>query len=155
MILVVLGLFVWSIIKHGFNSPNIGPITPTEVMKVTASHLPPLGTQADPNQIHVVAPSAGDVVSSPIEVSGQALGNWFFEAQAPVSVLDLNGALLGRGTIRTSDDWSSGELVNFSGSINFTLTTGSTAGVLLLENDNPSGQASTSRYLAVPIVFAN
>ena len=155
MALIVLGLFAWSIVKHAENSPEVGPITPTAVMQATASHLPPLGTQASPNQIHVVSPSAGDVITSPVQLSGQALGNWFFEGSAPVSVIDLNGALLGRGNITTTGDWMSNGPVDFSGSIKFTLTTGSTAGILLLENDNPSGQASTSRYLAVPVVFAN
>lgn len=155
LLLIVLGLFAWSIVKQGAHSPASGRITPDEIMRLASKHLPPLGTQALPNQIRVTKPSAGDVITSPVEISGQASGPWFFEASAPVKIFDLTGALLGTGHIEALGDWMTTDLVNFTGTITFTTTNVSTAGVILLENDNPSGQASTSRYIAVPVVFSS
>jgi hypothetical protein len=154
VILLILGLFVLSIVRHATNVPPPKPI-PSDVIKETASHLPPLGKQATQNEITVTSPSAGEVIYSPVKVSGMARGGWFFEASAPVNVIDLNGALLGTGHIEAQGDWMTSEMVPFTGSITFKTVTGSTAGILLFENDNPSGMASTSKYLAVPVVFAN
>ncbi len=154
-VLMILGLFVLSIVRHAESGPTISPLAPSEIIKATASHLPPLSHQATRDEITISAPSAGDVVYSPIAVSGMARGSWFFEASAPVNIIDLNGALIGTGHIQAQGDWMTSDFVPFTGSINFKTVTGSTAGIVLFENDNPSGQASTSKYLAVPIVFAN
>ncbi|MBX4199921.1 Gmad2 immunoglobulin-like domain-containing protein [Candidatus Parcubacteria bacterium] len=112
-----------------------------------------VGSPATANDIVVTTPKQGDSIISPITVTGKARGTWYFEASAPVVIIDTTGATLGQGTIQAQSDWMTTDFVPFKGTINFTHATGTVAGALVFLNDNPSGQASTSKYLVVPIFF--
>jgi len=91
--------------------------------------------------IDVALPLVGSTVLSPIAVSGQARGQWFFEATAPVTVTNWNGLIMGEGYITAQGNWMTEEFVPFTGSISYTqpVDTYSATGTLIFHNDNPSG----------------
>ena len=111
-------------------------------------------TKVTDGSIVIDLPLANATVTSPIAVSGRARGNWFFEASAPVTIIDANGKTLGQGQIRATGDWMTTEYVPFTGSISYTLgTSSSTAGYILFMNDNPSGDPARSVSVRVPVRF--
>ena len=91
--------------------------------------------------IEVTAPQPGVTVGSPIELSGQARGTWFFEATAPLVVTNWDGLIIGEGYITADDDWMTEEYVPFSGSIDYSLPADSysATGTIIFQRANPSG----------------
>ncbi len=104
------------------------------------------------NLIRLTSPKPNETVKSPLSISGQARGNWFFEASFPVKILDANGKVLGQGSAKTTSDWMTENFVPFTASLTFTASTTST-GKLVLEKDNPSGLAKNADQLEIPIKF--
>lgn len=137
------------------SSPSIDTNTNTDITPVTLSlptNLPVEGSRASASDIVVTSPGSGDKIASPLSVSGQARGSWFFEASAPVKIVDANGKILGQAPMQAQGDWMTTNMVPFAGNIAFTKPSTAT-GAVIFENDNPSGMASTSRYLAIPVYF--
>jgi hypothetical protein len=91
--------------------------------------------------IEVTAPQPGVTVGSPIELSGQARGTWFFEATAPVTVTNWDGLILGEGYIEAQGDWMTEEFVPFVGEITYQQQpqSYSATGTLIFQKANPSG----------------
>ncbi|MDO8565496.1 MAG: Gmad2 immunoglobulin-like domain-containing protein [bacterium] len=90
------------------------------------------------SMIRVTAPTPGALVSSPLTITGEARGNWYFEASFPAKILDANGKLLGQMPIQAQGEWMTTEFVPFRASFTFATSTTPT-GFLVLEKDNPSG----------------
>jgi hypothetical protein len=91
--------------------------------------------------IEIQSPQAGDSVTSPISVSGQARGYWFFEATAPVTVTNWDGLVIGEGYIEADEDWMTEDFVPFSGSIMYTQQPSpySATGTIIFHKANASG----------------
>lgn len=110
--------------------------------------------------IIVETPRPNSVISSPLSLVGKARGYWFFEATAPVELLDGSGKVIGQGIITSAGDWMTEEYVTFTGTVNFVnsyfdsqLTTQKN-GIVRFKNDNPSGLPEKELALEVPIRFA-
>ncbi len=99
-------------------------------------------TNIQPNQL----------VTSPLEVAGKAPGNWFFEANIGLRLLDALGAEVARGHATATSDWMSSDEVPFTGSISFTLPT-STTGFVEIEKDNPSDKRELDASVRIPVRF--
>lgn len=105
--------------------------------------------------IQIDEPDPNDIVSSPMTVSGQATGTWFFEDSAPVKVYNSNGTLLGQGTISTvSGNWMTTSSVAFTGTINFSNPNTAT-GTVVFERSNPSGLPQNAASSTVQVRFAS
>lgn len=103
--------------------------------------------------IQVDSPRPNDKITSPLTVTGQARGTWFFEAQFPVKIVDANGAELGNGIATAQSDWMTEDFVPFAtATIEFSTPTTAT-GNLILKKDNPSGLPENDNQLIVPIKF--
>lgn len=102
--------------------------------------------------IQVTTPAPNATVSSPVTVSGQARGTWFFEASFPVRLLDINGTELGVGIAQAQGDWMTEEFVPFTASVTYTAETAGT-GMLILEKDNPSGLLEFADQLELPVRY--
>jgi len=98
------------------------------------------------------APQYGDLVASPIKVSGKARGNWFFEAQMPVTLKDDQGKVLFQGPAHADGDWMTNDYVPFSLSVPF-VPGDAQYGVLIISRDNPSGDPANDASYAVPVRF--
>ena len=104
------------------------------------------------NLIKTVLPADNTVITSPVMVTGEARGSWYFEASFPVKVYDANGKLLGSGPAQAQGDWMTEDFVSFVASITFTKPTTAT-GKIVLENDNPSGLSENSKSVEIPVKF--
>lgn len=106
--------------------------------------------------IEVTAPAPEQTVSSPIEVKGQAQGNWFFEANAPVVVVDWDGLIIGEGYIEAQGNWMTEEFVPFTGSIDYDLPPDTVyeRGTVIFRRANPSGLPENDQAVEVPVNFA-
>ncbi|MEX0919081.1 MAG: Gmad2 immunoglobulin-like domain-containing protein [Candidatus Paceibacterota bacterium] len=102
--------------------------------------------------IRLNTPRPGSEVTSPLAITGQARGTWFFEANFPVALFDDNGKELARSFASAKDDWMTEEFVSFSANLEFSRPTTAT-GTLILERANPSGLEEQANSLIIPINF--
>lgn len=100
-------------------------------------------------------PRPGQTISSPLAISGQARGTWFFEASFPVILTDWDGKIIAQGIAQAKNDWMTTEFVPFEATLTFTVNTNtySNNGSLILKKDNPSGLSRNDDALEIPIVF--
>ena len=104
------------------------------------------------NLIQPVLPVENSLVTSPVMVTGQARGSWYFEASFPVQVYDANGKLLGTGIAQAQTDWMTEEFVSFVANVTFTPSTTAT-GKIVLRNDNASGLPEHDKSVEIPVKF--
>lgn len=97
-------------------------------------------------------PQPGDLVSSPLAVTGEARGYWFFEASFPVRLYDANGVEIAVGIAEAQSEWMTVDFVPFVATLVFAPPATAT-GKLVLERDNPSGLPEHDDALIVPVVF--
>jgi hypothetical protein len=97
---------------------------------------------------------AGDVVSSPLVLTGEARGTWFFEASFVVRVEDDAGNELGYGVATAEGNWMTEEFVPFSMWITFD-PGGATQGKLVFVKDNPSGLVEFDDAVEIPVLFSD
>lgn len=95
-------------------------------------------------------PLVGEVLLSPLEIRGRIRGNWFFEAQFPVRLLDANGNELGRSIVSADGEWMTTEFVSFHATLVFSESK-TAIGTLIFEKDNPSGLPKHSAEIRLPI----
>ena len=111
--------------------------------------------------IKVENPAAMSVVTSPLSLKGQARGNWYFEASAPVSLVNWDGLIIAEGTITAAGEWMTTEFVPFTGSLEFTSPYKDgdpdfmKRGAIIFKKDNPSGLPENDDALEIPVLFAN
>jgi len=105
-----------------------------------------------PDLIKVDSPLPNQEISSPLLVTGQARGYWFFEASFPVRLLDGNGKEIAIKPAEAQDDWMTEEFVSFKSTLEFKAPS-TDLGTLVLEKDNPSGLPEKADELRVPVRF--
>lgn len=124
-------------------------LTPTSVP--TATSPSPAPGQSS-NIIRVTSPLPNQIISSPLTLRGQARGSWFFEATAPVRLLDANGRNLAQGFITAEGDWMTTNFVPFTGTISFS-SPSTDNGQLIMEKSNPSGLPENDEQITIPVRF--
>jgi hypothetical protein len=102
--------------------------------------------------IKVTTPQPNAKVASPLTVTGQARGNWYFEASFPVKLYDANGTLLAQKPAQAQGDWMTTNFVPFTVTLTFAKPATAT-GVLVLEKDNPSGLPQNDDKIEIPVTF--
>lgn len=102
--------------------------------------------------IRVAVPQAGATLSSPQEIRGSARGNWFFEGDFAVYLLDENGQEIAVAIAIAQGEWMTTEWVEFEATMEFEVQqTGS--GTLVFEKSNPSDNRELDRELRLPVTF--
>lgn len=117
----------------------------------TVAVTPPT-TSPVANLIQVAQPQANDIVTSPLVVSGEARGNWYFEASFPVILIDGTGDTLVVKPAQAQGEWMTENFVPFSISLDFTPPSTS-SGTLILKKDNASGLPEHDAELRIPVRF--
>jgi hypothetical protein len=102
--------------------------------------------------IRISSPRPNDTIQSPIRITGEARGLWFFEASFPAKIYDANGKELGTAIVTATEDWMTEEFVPFEAMMEFKAPTTAT-GTLVLQKDNPSGLPENDDKLVVPVKF--
>lgn len=104
------------------------------------------------NLIKLTTPRPNDVVKSPLVIEGEARGIWYFEASFPVTLTDADGKILARAPAQAEGEWMTENFVQFKVGLKFD-TPKTDTGFLILEKDNPSGEAKFDDHLKVPVRF--
>ncbi|MEX2436687.1 MAG: Gmad2 immunoglobulin-like domain-containing protein, partial [Candidatus Paceibacterota bacterium] len=109
--------------------------------------------------IRIDNPRPGQTINSPLNITGEARGYWFFEASFPVELQDDNGNVIAQyyaTAILDPNDpdstWMTEEFVAFESTIEFEKPE-TKDGTLILRRDNPSGLEENDDELKVPIKF--
>lgn len=100
----------------------------------------------------VSSPTSQDKVGSPLIITGEASGLWFFEAVMPVEILDANDDTIVNSYVTAEGDWMTDSLVPFSGTVEFN-TPATETGWLVFKASNPSGLEENSKAVRLPITF--
>ena len=106
--------------------------------------------------IRLASPRPNQTVSSPLTITGEARGYWYFEASFPVFLVDWDGKIIAQGIATAKDNWMTEEFVPFEAKLEFTVDPQvySNRGALILKKDNPSGLPEHDDALEIPILFA-
>jgi len=102
--------------------------------------------------IKIYSPRPNARIASPLTISGQARGKWFFEADFPVKLFDENNNEIGQAIAQAQSDWMTEDFVEFLAVIEFDAPT-TTTGTLILAKDNPSDLPEYNNQLIVPVKF--
>lgn len=109
------------------------------------------------DRIRIDAPRPNAMIASPLAISGEARGYWFFEASFPVVLTDWDGRIIAEGHATAGDDWMVEDFVPFTAELTFEkpedIGDFSKRGTLILKRDNPSGLPENDAALEIPIVF--
>jgi len=106
--------------------------------------------------IRIDSPRPNQAIESPLTVTGEARGSWFFEASFPVVLTDWEDKIIAQGIATAKSDWMTSEFVSFEAMITFTVDENAydNKGTLILRKDNPSGLPEHDDALEVPVVFS-
>jgi hypothetical protein len=100
----------------------------------------------------VLSPDLSRPLTSPLNISGEARGFWFFEAVFQAKLIDDRGNLIATGTAKAKGEWMTTEFVPFTLTMTFKNPDAKT-GELVLIKDNPSGLPSQDREVRLPVFF--
>jgi len=101
--------------------------------------------------IRLDSPRPNQTIKSPLQITGQARGYWFFEAVFPVNLL-VDGQVIAAGLAQAQEEWMTEDFVPFEVELIFAKPEFG-KGELILERDNPSGLPENADELRVPVVF--
>ena len=143
ILFVAGGYYVWRK-NTSFNWNQTVPPSPTSTTN---------GVSTSTLEIVVAEPQPNQKVKSPIVLSGEARGTWYFEASFPVILQDSSGKVLAQVPAQAQSDWMTTSFVPFSAKLSFIKPVYATSGVLIFKNDNPSGDPSRDKEVRVPVRF--
>jgi hypothetical protein len=120
-------------------------VRPREEIEPTP--LPPADKS---NLIRVRSPKPNALVRSPLHITGEARGSWYFEATFPVAIFDGQRVELARHYATAQGEWMTDDFVPFEADLVFS-TGGAREGTLVLYKANPSGGLDQEDQLLVPV----
>jgi len=96
---------------------------------------------------------SNQIIESPLAISGQARGGWFFEASFPIRLVDSQGKLVAQTIASTKGEWMTDDFVSFSATLEFTSPEKINQGTLVFIKDNPSDMRELDDQLNIPILY--
>lgn len=106
--------------------------------------------------VTVTSPEANFAIESPVMVSGTAPGYWFFEATAPVDIVNWDGLIIGQGYITAQSDWMTEDMVPFEGMVEYEFdseTSYSDWGWVILSRSNASDLPENDAAVEIPVML--
>lgn len=103
--------------------------------------------------VRVFAPKERETVKSPLRISGEARGSWFFEGSFPIILKDAQGNVLKDGFATAQKDWMTHDFVPFVADLEFD-NPESEIGELVFKKDNPSGLPEYDKSFSIPVSFS-
>jgi hypothetical protein len=147
----ILGLSVGYVIWHGDAASILAPeststtTNATATSSATTSPAEPAAPVASDPRIRLSEPAPGETVTSPLTVSGEARGSWFFEGDFPVILTNWDGLIIAETYATAEGEWMTEEFVPFTAEVEFEspYSAGDPSfmqnGSLILQRANPSG----------------
>jgi len=102
---------------------------------------------------------AGDQIKSPLKITGEVKGGWFFEGSFPINLVDWDGRIIAVSIAQAKTDWMTVDYVSFTAELKFTVPPNMTNqefakhGAIIFKNDNPSGLPANDKTYELPIKF--
>lgn len=121
--------------------PKAAPASTTSAKPLETPHL------------RLTQPTAQQVVTSPLQVRGEARGTWYFEASFPLELLDENKGVIARGYAQAEGEWMTENFVPFHGELVYE-SAPSAKGTLVLRKANASGLPEHDQAIELPVSFA-
>lgn len=149
IILAIVATVSIIVFSYGSYKLNISDERLPEVV-LPATSTSPKGEFTD--LIRVFSPRANQIVGGTIEISGEARGGWYFEANFPARLIDTEGNILAQAPISAQGEWMTNDFVPFKGSIGHKVSA-TTSAILILENDNPSGLPENQKKIEIPLIL--
>lgn len=100
----------------------------------------------------IESPELGEVINSPLIVSGEIVGNWFFEGSLPIELYSRYGNRLAQANATSSENWMTTEMIPFSAELEFD-NNQSSQGYLKIQKSNPSGLPENDMTFFWPVRF--
>ncbi|PJE76615.1 hypothetical protein COV05_03465 [Candidatus Uhrbacteria bacterium CG10_big_fil_rev_8_21_14_0_10_48_16] len=165
VLIVVCAFIVWREVQAPPPSPSI----PEEQEEIIPPEDPSTAfTSLQGVELVVTSPLQGSVVTSPLTVTGEVPGFWYFEATFPLSLVNWDGLIIAEGYATAQGEWMTEDMVPFTATLEFTDVLPLTEGVedlsqvqdfmkngaLILQRDNPSGLPENDDAIEIPIRFA-
>ncbi len=109
------------------------------------------GVDQDTGINKVMLPAKGTLIHSPLEIRSQARGDWFFEGDFPVVLVDQQGHRLAVGYAKALGEWMTKAFVPFASELYFEAPA-INQGRLILMEDNPSELPEPDATVEIPRV---
>lgn len=140
------------IIATGLTLAACSPEAATDTAPATSeasATAPAPAAEADADLATVTTPTSGATVTSPLQVSGVAPANWFFENQFPVRLVAPDGSEIAAAPATPRVSWTDPGPKEYDAELTFTATGPAT---LVLEEDMP-GEDEEPRQVRIPVVL--
>ncbi|MBU1164452.1 Gmad2 immunoglobulin-like domain-containing protein [Patescibacteria group bacterium] len=98
-------------------------------------------------------PRPNQIIASPLEISGEARGYWFFEATFPVVLTNWDGLIIAESYATAQGEWMTENFVPFTATLEFEVPNYKNNGSLILQKDNPSGLPENDDALEIPVIL--
>lgn len=150
LVITALGTLIYTA-RHATSPITDSPVTKTfeEIVED-----PPVTPIEQTVLIFTETPLPNQKVTSPLIVSGNARGYWYFEASFPIELVDANGVRLAISPAQAQGDWMTENFVPFSATLTWSsASTTATSGTLILHRDNPSGMPENDDEISLPVIF--
>jgi len=115
------------------------------------------------DMIRLSNPRPGQTVASPVTITGEARGMWYWEATFPIAITDWDGRIIGEGYAEAVLDpndpestWMTENFVPFKAVLNFTIlpeSAHSDRGTLILQKANASDLPENDDALEIPVIL--
>ncbi len=140
LIIAVAGILIaFFVLSHIASREVMAPEVQTPIVENPATPTEMALTSEKGIVIYVTKPDPNAIVGSPMEITGRAPGNWFFEASAPVTLTNWDGLIIAESYIQAEGEWMMTDYVPFKGTITFTEGNLYNRGFLIFRKDNASG----------------
>lgn len=103
--------------------------------------------------VRITSPLPGAKVSSPLTVTGEVKGSWYFEASFPVKLTTASGVVLAQAPAHALSNWMTADFVPFTVTLTFPAQPAGSLGHLILKNDNPSGDPARDQSRDILVHF--
>lgn len=100
---------------------------------------PPDSSYSGNDKIHVFTPSAGETLSTPFEITGEAVGSWYFEGFFPITIVTSDNTEIYSGAVQAKGEWMTEDFVPFSLTVEDLDDNAAETGKIIFQKDNPSG----------------
>ena len=150
IIIVIVGAIVVFLVLANMKPKETAPVVEEPVVVVpTETKL----TSLKGIEIFITTPLEGEAITSPLVFKGRAPGNWFFEANAGLTLTDWDGLIIAEGYVMADGEWMTTDYVPFTGTLEFTKPAYGERGTIIFKKDNPSGEPQFDDAVEMTIKF--
>ncbi len=110
-------------------------------------------SETSESAIRLDFPQSGEVIESPLTVTGAARGTWYFEGQFNVVLTDWDGLIIAEASATAQDEWMTEDFVPFEATLEFEQPDYGDTGSLILQKANPSGLPENDAAYDIRIRF--